>query len=58
MDSMDELKTLSFAASATTGSGTCDRTTGRPYPNKRTKSNIHINQLMSAIKGKWVPGGF
>ena len=56
--SMDELKNLSIAASATTGGGTRDSSTGRPSPDERTKSNIRINQLMSAIKGKWVPGGF
>ena len=56
--SMAELKTLSIAASAITIGGTCDSATGCPSPNKRSKSNLRINQLMLAIKGKWVPGGF
>ena len=56
--SMAELKTLSIASSAMTGGGTRDSATGRTSPNKRTKSNLCINQLLSEIKGKWVPGGF
>ena len=56
--SMAELETLSTAASATTGGGTRNSATVRPSPDERTKSNLHINQLMSEIKGKWVPGGF
>ena len=56
--SMAELKTLSIAESATTGGGTWDSAIGRSSPNKLTKSNLRINQLMLAIKGKWVPGGF
>ena len=55
--SMAELKTLSIVESATTGGGTRDSATDRPYPDKCTKSNICINQLMSEIKGKYVPGG-
>ena len=55
---MAELKTLSIAASATTGGGTRDSVNGRPPPNERPKENLRINQLMSAIKGKWVPGEF
>ena len=56
--SMAELKTLSIAASATTGGGTCDTATGCTSPNERTKSNLCINQLIPAIKVKWVLGGF
>ena len=56
--SMAELKTLSIAASAMTIGGTCDSATDCPSPNKRSKSNLRINQLMLAIKGKWVLGGF
>ena len=56
--SMDELKTLSIAASAMTGDGTGDSVTGHPSPDERTKSNLCINQLMLAIKRKWVLGGF
>ena len=55
---MAELKMISIAALETTGDGNRDSATGRLTPDERTKSNIHINQLMSAIKGKWVPGGF
>ena len=58
MASMAELKTLSITESAMTGGSTCDSATGRPPPEKRTKANIRMNQLMSAIKGKCVPGGF
>ena len=55
---MAELKTMSIAAAATTGGGNRDIATGRLTPDKRTKSNLRINQLMSEIKGKWVPGRF
>ena len=55
---MAQLKTLSIAAAATTGGGNRDSATGRLTPDELTKSNLRINQLMSAIKGKWVPGGF
>ena len=58
MTSMAKLKTLRIAASATTGGGTCDSATGRPSPDERIKSNLRINKLMSAIKVKWVLGGF
>ena len=44
---MAELKMLSIAASATTGDGTYDSATGHPSPDKCTKSNLRINQLMS-----------
>ena len=54
---MAELKTLSITEAATTGGGNRDSATGRLTPDKRTKSNLCISQLMSAIKGKWVPGG-
>ena len=56
MSTMTDLKTPSIAAAATTGGGNRDSATGRLTPDKRTKSNLHINQLMSAIKGKWFPG--
>ena len=55
---MAELKTLSIAAAATTGGGNRDSVTGRLTPDERTMSNLRINQLISAIKGKWVPGRF
>ena len=58
MSTMTDLKTLSIAAAATTGGGNHDSATGRLAPDERTKFNIRINQLMSAIKGKWVPGRF
>ena len=58
MAPMDELKTFSIAASATTVGGNRYIATGRLNPDKRTKYNLRINQLMSKIKGKWVPGGF
>ena len=58
LSTMSELKTLIISASVTTGGGNRDSTTGCLTPNKRTKSNLRINQLMLAIKGKWVPGGF
>ena len=58
LSTMADLKTLSIAAAETTGSGNRDSATGRLTLDKRTKSNLRINQLMSAIKGKWVPGGF
>ena len=54
---MAELETLSIAAAATTGGGNRGSSTSRITPYERTKSNLRINQLMSAIKGKWVPGG-
>ena len=50
--SMAELKTISIAASATTVGGTRDSASGHPSPDKLTKSNLRINQLMSSIKGK------
>ena len=56
--SMADLKTLSIVASTTTSSGNRDSATGRLTPNERTKSNLCINQFMSAIKGKWVLGRF
>ena len=52
LSSMTELKTLSIAASATTDGGNRDSATGRLYRDERTKSNIRINQLILAIKGK------
>ena len=55
---MSELKTLSTAASAMVGGGNRDKATGRLTPDKRTKSNLRINQLILAIKVKWVPGRF
>ena len=55
---MDYLKTLSIAAAAMNSGGNRDSATVRLTPNKRTKSNIRINQLILAIKGKWVPGRF
>ena len=55
---MYQLKMLSIAASATTGVGTRDRTTGRTSPDNHIESNLRTNQLMLAIKVKWVPGGF
>ena len=55
---MAELKTLIIAAEATTSGGNRDSTTGHLTPDEQTNSNICINQLMLAIKGKWVPGGF
>ena len=58
MSSMAELKALSIAASATTSNGTRDSATCCPTPDNRTKANILINQLMLAMKGRWVPGGF
>ena len=48
--SISELKTLSIAVSAMTSGGTRDSATSRPSPYKRTKANLRINHLMSAIK--------
>ena len=47
---MADLKTLSIAEYATTGGGNHESATGRLSPDERTKSNIRINHLMSAIK--------
>ena len=54
---MYELKTLSIAGAAKTGGSNRDSATGRLTPNERTKTYICINQLILAIKGKWIPGG-
>ena len=51
--SMDELNNLSIAASATTGGGNTESSTGRLSPDERTKTNLCINQLVSGIKVKW-----
>ena len=51
LTTMAELKTLSIVAAETTSGGNRDSATGRLTPDERTKSNLRINQLMSAIKG-------
>ena len=46
MASMAELKTLSIAAAVTPNGGNRDSATGCLSPDKLTKSNLRINQLM------------
>ena len=55
MASIAELKTLSIAASATTGGSNHDSATGRLSTYERTKSNLRINQLMLEIERKMGP---